>query len=126
VFENRVLRRIFGPKREEVITGWRRLHNGDLRNLNVSRNIIRVVKLMSKRQVGYVEHMGEMRNAYNISVGKRERKKPRGRPRSRWEDNIIMDLREIGREGVDWIHLAQDRDQWRWAMVGKVMNLRVP
>jgi hypothetical protein len=69
--------------------------------------------------------MGGMRNAYDILVGKPEGKRPLGRPRHRWEDNIRMNLREIGWEGVDWIHLAQDRDQW-WALVNMVMNLWVP
>jgi hypothetical protein len=69
--------------------------------------------------------MGEMRNAYNTLVGKPEGKKPLGRPRRRWEDNIRMDLREVGWEGVDWMHLAQGRDQWR-AVVDTVMKLRVP
>jgi hypothetical protein len=69
--------------------------------------------------------MGEMRNMHKILVGKPEEKKPRGRPRSRWDDNIRMDLRQIGWGGVDWTHLAQDRDQWR-ALVNTAMNLRVP
>jgi hypothetical protein len=69
--------------------------------------------------------MGEMRNAYIILVGKPEERRPLGRPRHRWEDNIRMDLQEIGREGVDWIHLAQNRDHW-WALVIMVMNLWVP
>jgi len=67
--------------------------------------------------------MGDMRNAYHILVGKRERKRQLGRPGHRLEDNIRMNLREIGWEGVDWIHLAQDRDKW-WALVNTVMNLR--
>jgi hypothetical protein len=69
--------------------------------------------------------MGEVRGAYNILVGKHEGRRPLGRPRRRWEDNIRMDLREIGFVDVDWIHLAQDRDTW-WALVNTVMNLRVP
>jgi hypothetical protein len=69
--------------------------------------------------------MGEKRNAYKILVGKPEEKRPLGRPRSRWEDNIRMNLREIGWGGMDWIDLAQDRDQWR-ALVNTVINLRVP
>jgi hypothetical protein len=69
--------------------------------------------------------MGEKKNAYRILVGKPEGKRPLGRPRRRWMDNIIMDLRQVGRDGMDWIDLAQDRDQWR-ALVNTVMNLRVP
>jgi hypothetical protein len=69
--------------------------------------------------------LGETRNAYRTLVGKSEGKRPLGRPRRRWVDNIIMDLGEIGWDGVDWIELAQDRDQWR-ALVNSVMNLRVP
>jgi hypothetical protein len=69
--------------------------------------------------------MGEIRNAYKILVGKSERERPLVRPRRRWEDNIRMDLRETGWEGVDWMHLAQDRDMWR-ALVNMVMNFRVP
>jgi hypothetical protein len=69
--------------------------------------------------------MGEKRNVYRMLVGKPEGKRPLGRPMRRWENNIRMDLREIGWEGVDWIHLALDRDQW-WAVVNMVMNLRVP
>jgi hypothetical protein len=104
VSENRVLRRIFGPEREEVVGGWRRLHNEELHNLYASSNIIRVIKSRKMRRVG------EMRNAYKILVGKPEKKRPLERPKSRWEDNMRMYVREIGWEGVDWIHLAQDRD----------------
>jgi hypothetical protein len=74
---------------------------------------------------GYVARLGEKRIAYRISVGTPEGKRPLRRPRRRWEDNIRMDLREIGWGGMDWIYLAQDRDQWR-ALVNTVMNLRVP
>jgi hypothetical protein len=73
---------------------------------------------------GYVAHIGRKRNAYNILVGKPERKRPLGRPRRRWVDNIKMDLREVGWDGRDWIDLAQDRDRWR-AHVNAVMNFRV-
>jgi hypothetical protein len=76
------------------------------------------------RWEGYVARMGEKKNAYRILVGKPEGKKPLGRPRRRWVDNIIMDLREIGWDGVDWIDMAQDRDQWR-ALMNKVLKLRV-
>jgi hypothetical protein len=122
VFENRFLRRIFGPKRDEVIGGWRKLHN-ELHNLYSSPCIIRIIKSRRMRRAGHVVRMGAKRNAYRILVGKAEGKRPQGRPRHKWEDNIRMDLREIGWGGMDWIDLAQDRDQWR-ALV--IMNLRVP
>jgi hypothetical protein len=124
VFENRVLRRIFGPKRDEVI-GWRRLHNEKLHNLYSSPSIIRVIKSRRKRWAGRVARMGEKKNAYRILVGEPEGKIPLGRPGRRWEDNIKRDFREIGWGGMDWIDLAQERDQWR-ALVNTVMNLRVP
>jgi hypothetical protein len=85
-----------------------------------SPNVIRTV-----RWVGHVASMGEMRHAYKILIGQPADKRPLGRPRHRWEDNIVMDHREMVWEGVDWMHLAQDRDQWR-ALVNTVMNLRVP
>jgi hypothetical protein len=100
VFENRVLRRIFGPKREEVVKGWRRLHIEGLHNLYTSPNIIRVIKSRRVRQTWHVTHTGEMRNAYNILVGKPEGKRPLRRCRHRWKD-IRMDLRVIMWEGVD-------------------------
>jgi hypothetical protein len=124
VSENRMLRRIFGPKREEVVGDWRRLHNEERRNLYVTPNIIRMIK-SRMRWEGHVICMGEMRFAYKIFVGKPERKRPIGRPRRRWKNNIIMDLRQIALEGVEWIHLAQDRDQWR-AIMNTVKYLRVP
>jgi hypothetical protein len=77
------------------------------------------------RRAGHVAGMGEVRGAYNILVGRPEERRPLGRPRGRWEDNIKMDLGEIGFGDVDWIHLAKDRDMWR-ALVNTVMNLRVP
>jgi hypothetical protein len=125
VSENRVLGRIFGPKRDEVIGGWRKLHNEELHNLYCSPSIIRIIKSRRIIWVGHVARMGEKRNAYRILVGKPEGKRPLGRTRRRWEDNIRMDLREIGWGDIDWIDLAQDRDQWR-ALVNTVMNLRVP
>jgi hypothetical protein len=87
--------------------------------------IIIMIKLRRMRWAGHVACMGEKRNACRILVGKLEGKRPLGRPRRRWEDNIRMDLREIGWGGMDWIHLAQDRDQCR-ALVNTVMNLQVP
>jgi hypothetical protein len=125
VFENRVLRRIFGPTRDEVTGGWRKLHNEELHGLYSSPSIIRIIKARRMRWVGHVARMGDARGAYNILVGRPEGRRPLGRPRRRWEDNIKMGLREIGFGDVDWIHLAQDRDMWR-AVVNTVMNLRVP
>jgi hypothetical protein len=113
VFENKVLRRIFGPKRDEVTGGWRKLHNEELRNLYSSPSIIRIIKSRRMRWMGHVARMGEKRHAYRLLVGKPEGKRPLGRPRRRWVDNIKMDLLEIGWGGVDWIGLAQDRDEWR-------------
>jgi hypothetical protein len=88
-----------------VAGGWRRLHNEELHNLYASSNV-HMIKLRRMRCVGHVTCMGEMRKAYNILVGKPEGKRPLGRPRYRWEDNIRMDLREIELEAVDWIHLS--------------------
>jgi hypothetical protein len=96
VYENRVLRRIFGPKRDEVIGGWRKLHNEEIHNLYCSSSIIRIIKSKRTRWEGHVARMGEKRIAYRILVGKPEGKRPLKRPRRRWEDNIRMDLREIG------------------------------
>jgi hypothetical protein len=90
-----------------------------------SPSIVRVIKARRMRWAGHVVHMGEVRDAYNILVGRPEGRSPQGRLRCRWEDNIKMDLREIGFGDMDWIHLAQDRDRWR-ALVNTVMNLRVP
>jgi hypothetical protein len=121
VFENRVPR-IFGTKRDEVTGGWRKLHNEELHSLYSSPS--RMIKSRRMRWVGHVTGMGAKRNAYRILVGKPEGKRPLGRPRHRWVDSIKINLREIGWGGVNWIDLAQDRDQWR-APVNTVMNLRV-
>jgi hypothetical protein len=123
VFENRVLRRIFGPTRKEE-GSWRKLHNDELHSLYSSPNIVRVIKSRRMRWTGHVARMGKGRGVYRVSVGKLERKTPLGRPRRRWEDNIKMDLREIGIDGANWIRLAQDRVQWR-AFVKTVMKFRV-
>jgi hypothetical protein len=125
VFENRVLRRIFGPRRDEVTGEWRRLHNAELNGLYSSPNIVRVIKSGRVRWAGHVARMGEERGAYKVLVEKPEGKRPLGRPRRRWVDNIRMDLQEVGCGYGDWIGLAQDRDGWR-KLVNSVMNLRVP
>jgi hypothetical protein len=116
-----VLRKIFGPKRDEVIGGWRKLHNEELQNLYCSPSIIRIIKSRRMRWAGHVARKGVTGNAYRILVGKPGGKRPLGIPRHRWEDNIRMDLRETGWGGMDWIDLAQDRDPCE-----TVMNLRVP
>jgi hypothetical protein len=95
VFENRVLRGIFGPKRDEATGKWRRLHNEELNDLYSSPNIIRVIKSRRIRWAGHVARMGEKRGAYRILVGRPEGRRPLGRPRRRWEDNIKMDLQEV-------------------------------
>jgi len=123
VFENMVLRRIFGPRRDEVTGDWRRLHNEELNDLYSSPNIVRVIKSRRMRWVGHVAHMDEEREVYRVLVGKPERRRPLGRPRRRWMDNIRMDLQEVG--CGYWIGLAQDRDRCR-TLVSAVMNLRVP
>jgi hypothetical protein len=125
VFENRVLRRIFGPKRDGVTGGWRKLYNDELHNLYSSPSIIRIMKSRGMRWAGHVARMGEKRDVYRLLVGMPEGKRPLGRPRRRWIDNIKMDLLETGVSVVDWIGLAQDRYRWR-ALVNSVMNLRVP
>jgi hypothetical protein len=124
VSENRVLRRIFGPKRDEVTGGWRKLHEEELRDLYSSPSVIRIIKSRRMRWAGHVVRMGEKRNAYRLLVGKPEGKRPLGRPRRSWVDSIRMDLLEIGWGGVDRIGLAQDRDKWG-ALVNAVLKLRV-
>jgi hypothetical protein len=122
VFENRLLRRIFGPKRDEIMGQWRNLHSGELCNLYLTPNIIRPIKSGRMRWVGHVACMVEGRNLYRVLVGKPEGRRPLERPRHRWGDGIKMHLRGIGQGAIEWIHLAQDRDHW-WAVVNAVMNL---
>jgi hypothetical protein len=124
VFENRVLRRIFGPKRDEVTGVWRKLHN-ELHNLYASPTIIRMVKSRRMRLAGYVARIEVKRNAHRIWVEKSEIKGALGRKICRWVGNIKMDHGEIKWVGMDWISLSQDRDQWK-ALVHTVMNLQVP
>jgi hypothetical protein len=125
VSENRVLRGIFGLKRDEVTGDWRKLHNEELHKLYPSPNLIRMIKSRRMRWAGHVARIGEKKKAYRILAGKPEGKRPLGRPRRRWVDNIKIDFREIGWDGMAWIDLVQDRDQWR-ALVNMVMNLQVP
>ena len=125
VFENRVLRGIFGPKFDEVTGEWGKLHNEELNDLYCSPNIVRVIKSRSMRWAGHVACMEDRRGVYRVLVEKREGKIPLGRPRRRWDDNTKMDLQEVGCGGMGWIDLAQDRDRWR-ALVYAVMNLGVP
>ncbi|KAJ4447080.1 hypothetical protein ANN_09069 [Periplaneta americana] len=113
VFENKVLRKIFGDKRDEVTGEWRKLQNAELHALYSSPDIIRNIKSRRLRWAGHVARMGESRNACRVLLGRPEGKRPLGRPRCRWEDNIKMDLREVGYDDRGWINLAQDRDQWR-------------
>ena len=120
MFENMVLRRIFGPRRDEITGEWRRLHNEGLSDLYSSLNIVRVIKSRRIRWAGHVARMGEERGVYRVFVVKPEGRRPLGRPRRRWVDNIRKYLQE-----VDWIGLAQDRDRWQ-TLVSAVMNLRVP
>jgi hypothetical protein len=123
VFENRVLRRVFGPKRDEITGEWRKLHN-DFNDLYSLPNIVRVVKSRRMRRAGHVACMGEGRGVHRVLVGKPEGKRPMGRFRRRWED-IKIELEEVGGGCGDWMERAQDRERWR-TLVSMVMNFRIP
>ena len=121
----RVMRRVFEPKRDEVTGEWRKLHNEKLRDLYSLPNIVRVVESRRMRWAGHVARVGEERDVHRVLVGKPEGKRPLGRPRRRWEDNIKMHFQEVGGGCGDRMELAQNRDRWR-ALVNTMMNLRVP
>ena len=116
--------RVF-ENRDKVTGGWRKLHDEEFDDLYYSPNIVPVLKSRRMRWAGHIACTRERRGVYRVLVGKPEGKRPLGRPRRRWEDNIKMDLQEVGCEGMDWIELAEDRDRWR-ARVNAVMNLQVP
>jgi len=124
VFENMVLR-IFGPRRDEVTGECRRLHNEELDDLYSLPNIVWVIKSRRMRWAGHVACMGEERGVYRVLVGKLGGRRPLGRSRCKWVDNIRIDLQEVGCGYMDWIGLAQDRERWR-TLVSAVMNLWVP
>ena len=124
VRENRVLRRIFRPKRNEVTGKWRRLHNEELNDPYSSPNNARVTK-SRMRWARHVARMEEKRGVYRVLVGRPEGKRPLRRPRSRREDNSRMDLQEVGWGNMKWTELAQDSDRWR-VLVTAVMKLRFP
>jgi hypothetical protein len=125
VFGNRVLRRIFGPKRDEATGEWRKLHIDKLNDLYSSPTIVRVIKSRRVRWAGHVARMRERKGVYRFLVGKPEGKGSLGRPRSSWDYNIKADLQEVGCGSMDWIDVARDRDRCR-ALVNVVMNLQVP
>ena len=125
MFENRVLRRIFGPQTGKMTVEWGKLPNEELNDLYCSPNIVRVIKSRRMRWAGQAARMEERRGVYRVLVGKPEEKRLLGGPRRRWDDNIKMDLQEVRCGDIDWIELAQNRDRWR-ALVNAVMNLRVP
>jgi hypothetical protein len=124
-FENRVLRRVFEPKRDKVTGEWRKLHNEEQNDLYSLPNIVRVVKSERMTWAGHVARMEEERGVHRVLVGKPEGQRPLGKPRRRWEDNIKMDVQKVGGDRGDCMELALDRDRWR-ALVSTVKNLRVP
>ena len=124
MFENRVLRGIFGPKRDEVTGEWRKLHNEELNEVYCSPNIIRVINSRRMRWAGHVARMRERRGVYRVQVLKPEKKRPVGRLKRTWEDIINLNLQEVRCGGMNWIELTQDKDGWQ-IFVNALMNLRV-
>jgi len=120
-----VLRRIFGPKRDEVTGEWRKLHTEELNYLYSSSIFVWVINSRRMRWARHVARMEERRSVYRIFVGKPEGRRPLGRPKRGWENNIKMDLQEVGCGGIEWIELAQFRDRWR-TIVSALMNFLVP
>jgi hypothetical protein len=125
VYEKWVLRRIFGPKRDDVTKEWRKLHNEELNDLYYSTNVIWVIKSRRMRWAEHVAHTGESIGVYRFLMGKPEGKRSLVRPRHRLEDNIKMDLQEVGCWGMDWMELAEDGGRW-WTLVNAVTKLLVP
>jgi hypothetical protein len=121
LFENKVFRRIFEPKRDEVTGERRKLHSEEFHKLYSCPNITRQIKSRRMRWTGHVARMGEERKVHKVLVGNPEGKRLLGKPKSRWEDGIKMDLKQTGWESVEWIHLAQDRGRWL-AVVNTEMN----
>ena len=111
--ENRVLKSIFGPKKDEVTMEWRKLHNEELNDLYSLPSIFRVIKSRRMRWAGHLARMGDRGGVYRVLVRKSGGKILLGRPTRRWEDNNTMDLQEVGCGGKDWIELAQERDSCR-------------
>jgi hypothetical protein len=120
---NTLLRKILGPKRDAVTGDWRRLHDEELYDLYPSPNIFWMIQL--RRLAGHVVRMDDSRGAYRVLVDRTEGKRPLGRPRFRLEDNIKIELQEVGLGVMDWIDLTQERDSWR-TLVNAIMNLRFP
>jgi len=120
-----MLRRIFGPKRDEVTMEWRKLRNEELNDAYFSPNVVWVIKSRRMRWAGHIARAVERRGVYSVLVGKPEEKRPLGSPRHRWDDNIKMHLQEVECGGMDWIDQVQDSDRWL-ALVNAVMNLRFP
>ena len=124
VFENRALRRIFGPKKDEVKEEWRKPHNKEFNDLYSSPKNYSYVQIKKNDVGGAIACKGTRRGAYRVLVGKPDGKRQLGRPRHRWENNIKMELQEVGWGGMDWIDLAQDRDKWR-ALANALMSFQV-